>query len=99
MSCPIDQFGKPICLIVDHPDGHEKFCVHCKQRFVERDSEWLWLLIIALIILVLLLSGCEQQANRLLICIADTSASAVNNSERSQLGKGACYSNSQRFLK
>ena len=94
MSCPRDFSGQPLCHITAHPHRpQEYFCSTCGKaiRFVEEQnsSEWFWFLMIA-VLLVMLLAGCEKQANLLLIRIVDSSSSALNNPAQTQFRKDAC---------
>lgn len=90
MSCPRDFSGQPLCHITAHPHHpHQYFCSTCNKpiRFTDRpdSSEWFWLLIILGVIVLVLLAGCEKQADRLLIQIRDSSSSALQKAEQSKL--------------
>jgi hypothetical protein len=39
MSCPTNQYGTPMCNVVQHPDHpEESFCASCERRFQNQNA-------------------------------------------------------------
>ena len=96
-SCPRDKHGKLHCEIIDHPDrDNQTFCNYCKRRFSESsndfDGVWAVICVLFILLLVLILAGCSKQSTKLLLIrIADSSASALNNSQQVKASKDTCF--------
>ncbi|MBE9143550.1 hypothetical protein [Planktothrix mougeotii] len=97
MDCLTDKKGNRRCDLVQLPNHQEWLCTECKSEFIKKgeggDIDWVWLLILILgfFFVVLVLSGCQKQANLLLIPITDISASAQNDPDQLKASKDSCF--------
>lgn len=75
----------------------EEFLIKCKNQFIKKgegsDFDGVWiLLILCLLFFIFLLSGCSKQSTKLLLIrIADSSASALNDPKQAKGSKDTCF--------
>ncbi|SKB12597.1 hypothetical protein PL11201_410011 [Planktothrix sp. PCC 11201] len=98
MDCLRDhKQGRRKCDLVQLPNTTKEFmCTECKNQFIKKgessDFDGVWiLLIVCLLFFVFLLSGCSKQSKLLLIRIADSSASALNDPQQLKASKDTCF--------
>ncbi len=91
MDCLRNTKGKRMCDLVKLPNTTKEFmCTECKNQFIKKgegsDFDGVWiLLILSLLLFVFLLAGCSKQSTKLLLIrIADSSASALNDPKQAK---------------
>ena len=99
MDCLRNTKGKRMCDLVQLPNTTKEWmCTECKSQFIKKgegsnDFDGVWiLLILCLLFFVFLLSGCSKQSTKLLLIrIADSSASALNDPKQAKGSKDTCF--------
>jgi hypothetical protein len=88
-----------MCELVKLPNTTKEWmCTECKSQFIKKGEGsdfdggvWI-LLILCLLFFVFLLSGCSKQSTKLLLIrIADSSASALNDPKQAKGSKDTCF--------
>ena len=99
MDCLRNTKGKRMCELVKLPNTTKEWmCTECKSQFIKKGEGsdfdggvWI-LLILCLLFFVFLLSGCSKQSTKLLLIrIADSSASALNDPKQAKGSKDTCF--------
>ncbi|GDZ95649.1 hypothetical protein PA905_40790 [Planktothrix agardhii CCAP 1459/11A] len=98
MDCLRDSKNKRMCELIKLPNTTKEWmCTECKSQFIKKgegsDFDGVWiLLILSLLFFVFLLAGCSKQSTKLLLIrIADSSASALNDPKQAKGSKDTCF--------
>jgi hypothetical protein len=101
MDCLRDhKQGRRKCDLVQLPNTTKEWmCTECKSQFIKKgessndfDGVWAVICVLFILLLVLILAGCSKQSTKLLLIrIADSSASALNDPKQAKGSKDTCF--------